>query len=96
MMQIGFVHHDDARMAQRGLVGEPVVAVVSHVIQCDVKSLGIEGLLAAGKDLQVHEWFQGLQQGFGIVGDPAARRRQRGEKSQAHFSAPVPGKWCLR
>ena len=94
VVQIAFVHHHHAGMAQRGLIHETVVAVVPHVVERDIEARRVEGLPGTGKNFQLHQRLQALDQGFGIIGDPAARRRQRGKKRHAHSIAPAPTKPC--
>ncbi len=43
MVQIGFVHDDDAGMPQRLLVDERVPGIVADVVERGVESAGIEG-----------------------------------------------------
>ena len=84
VVQVAFVHHHHAGMPQRGLVDETVVAVVADVVERDIEARRVEGLPRTGENFQVHQRLQAVDQGFGIIGDPAARRRQRGEKRHAH------------
>ena len=85
VVQVAFVHHHHAGMPQRGLVDETVMAVVAHVVERDIEARRVERLVRAGEHFQVHQRLQAVDQGFGIIGDPAARRRQRGEERHAHF-----------
>ncbi len=84
VMQVRFVHHHHAGMPQRGFVNETVMRVVAQVIQRDVKAGWIERPVAIREDFQIHQGLQMFDQGFGIIGDPAAAGRQRREKRHAH------------
>ena len=85
VVQVAFVHHHHAGMAQRGLVHETVMAVVAHVVQRDIEARRIESLAGAGKHFQLHQRLEAFDQRFGIIGDPAARGRQRRKERHAHF-----------
>ena len=84
VMQVGFMHHHHAGMAQRGFVNETVVRVVPQVIKRDIEAGRIEGPVRIREDLQIHQGLQMFDQGFGIVGDAAAAGRQRGKERHAH------------
>ncbi len=84
VVQVALVHHHHARMAQRGLIDEAVVAVVADVVERDIEARRIERLVRAGENLQLDQRLHGADQCFGIIGDPAARRRQRGEERHPH------------
>ena len=49
VVQIAFVHHHHAGMAQRGLVDETVMAVVADVVERDIEARRVEGLRAGRK-----------------------------------------------
>jgi hypothetical protein len=53
VVQVRFVHHHHARIAERGLIDEIVVAVVAHLINGRVEAGGVERLRGAGENLQV-------------------------------------------
>jgi hypothetical protein len=52
MMQVRFVHHDNAGIAQGCIIDEIVMGVVAHLIQRDVGRAWIAG---GGKDLQIDQ-----------------------------------------
>jgi len=90
VVQVRLVHHHHARMAQGGLIDEIVEGVITHVVQCNIETRRLEFSVRAGEDFQIDQRPEEFDQGFGIVGDPAASRRQRGKKGHAHFSEPAP------
>ena len=90
VVQVRFVHHHHARMAERSLVDEVVVAVVAHLINGHVEAGGVERLIGAGENLQVGQMPERCGQRFGVIGDAAACRRHGREKGYAHFNARAP------
>ena len=80
MMEVRFVHHHDAGMLQRRLIDEIVMRVVAHLIDGDVVFRCVVGLRGARNDIEIDQRLERFDESFGVVGDPAARRRQ-GEKS---------------
>jgi hypothetical protein len=84
VVQIAFVHHHHAGMPQRGLVNVAVIAVVADVVERDIELRGVERLVGSGEDLDFGQRAHGRKQSFRIIGDPAARRRQRAKKRHAH------------
>ncbi len=84
VMQIRFVQHHHTRMPQRRLINEIVKAVIADVVEDRVEARGIERLIGAGENLQIHQRPQRFDQCFGIIGDPAPRGRQRGEIRHTH------------
>ena len=72
-------------MPQRRLVDEIVIAVVADLVERDIEARRIEGLLRRSeKTSRSTSGCRRFDQRFGIIGDPAARRRQRREKRHAH------------
>ncbi len=90
VMQVRFVHHHHARMPQRGFIDEIVMRVVADLIERDIEVRRVESLRARWKRSPDRPAASAIRPGFGIIGDAAARGRQRREEGHAHVQRHAP------
>ena len=91
VVQISFVYNNDAGMFQGRFIAEIVIGVVADLVEDDIESRGIELSRLRRKHLYVRQLAQLIEQCGGVIGDSAAGRRQRREKSDLSCHESVCG-----
>ncbi len=84
MMQVRLMHHDHARVLQRGLIRELVMRIIADLVQRDVEARGVEGRWRSRENFDIDEFRERFQQRSGIIRNAAFRRWQRRKISYPH------------
>ena len=80
VVQVRFVHDEDAGVTEGGVVDEVVMRVIAEMVEGDVELAGVERFIRTVEDRDCGAFRHFGDEGAGIIGNTTLRWRHRREK----------------